>query len=73
MDKITILQAIQDSEINFQILTFWDMGFIMQLGDETNGIKIERDFENLADGVDWLVEQVKKHYPKSTFVKNYII
>jgi hypothetical protein len=31
------LQALYDSEINFTISTFWDVGFTWKLGDDMNG------------------------------------
>ncbi len=68
---IPTLQAIQDSEINFQILTFWDSGFTIQLGDHVNGIVAEIDFEQLQDGVNWLVGAVLEHFPKSKFACEY--
>ena len=33
------------SEINFSIDSFWDVAWTVRLGDEMNGIKVERKFE----------------------------
>lgn len=71
---IETLQAIQDSEINFQIETFWDMGFVVKLGDDLNGLKAENCFRDKDGGlqaaVNWLVEQTVKCYPDSDFAKS---
>jgi hypothetical protein len=72
---IATLQAIQDSEINFQVETFWDMGFVIKLGDNLNGILAEKDFRKedggLQAGVEWLVQQALKHFPDSKFSVEY--
>jgi len=56
--------------------SFWDGGWNwkLQLGDETNGFKTERHFnqqEFRTDAVTWLIDTACKAYPKSTFAKQY--
>lgn len=73
MNTIETLQKIQDSEINFQIKTFWDNGFMIQLGDNVNGIVVDEEIysDSLQECVDQLVEKVLEHYPESRFAKEY--
>lgn len=59
------LQLIYDSEINFSISTFWDGGFTVKLGDEVNGFIAERVCDTFEECVSFLIEKVRKHYPKS--------
>ncbi|KKM25669.1 hypothetical protein LCGC14_1592690 [marine sediment metagenome] len=67
-----ILQELYDSEINFEIFTFWDAGFDWKLGDEMNGYK---DGGN-ADTIDLAMQDLKaaaiKHFPNSTFAKAHL-
>lgn len=65
-DKLAYtLQAIYDQEINVSISCFWDGGWDFKLGDEMNGWKAHEIFDDLEEGRLWLIEQVKKHYPKA--------
>lgn len=70
-NSLQTLQDIQDSEINFQLNTFWDGGFDIVLGDEINGTIEENNFDKLQDAADWLVTAVLKHFPDSKFSKEY--
>ena len=63
------LQRIQESEINFQISTFWDTGFTIKLGDEQNGIKAETTFVTLSTAEEWLILRVMEHFPDSVYAK----
>ncbi len=71
MNTIATLQAIQDSEINFQIETFWDSGFTVIIGLPLDkSPQAISNFRQLQDGIDWLVEQVQVLYPDSRFTCN---
>jgi len=67
MDYIKTLQEIYDSEINYSISTFWDGGFNIKIGDETNGFEEEMDFYLIQDAVQWLSERVVILYPDSNY------
>lgn len=64
------LQKIYDSEINIMIYTFWDGGFDLKLGDITNGYKAEGGVDKADEIVPWFQEQIKIHYPESTYAKS---
>ncbi|KKM20979.1 hypothetical protein LCGC14_1640020 [marine sediment metagenome] len=63
------LQKLYDSEINFEISTFWDAGFEWQLGDEMNGWKAEGTADSLEEAAKDLAIAARKHFPDSTFAK----
>jgi hypothetical protein len=67
-----ILKKLYDSEINWKILTFWDGGVDVWLGDGLNGFKAQTCFEaSEMDGIpQWLHEQALKFYPDSEYAKN---
>jgi len=69
---MSIFQKVYDSEINFQVSTFWDGGFTIKMGDEMNGFK-----DKLGATVDtWeevepaLHDLAIKHYPGSKYAIN---
>lgn len=76
-------QAIYDSEINTHISSFWDGGWDVKLGDSINGYKAETTIyikwspqdephnrtDFLKEAIEWLAEEVTKHYPQSGFTK----
>jgi len=66
---MNILQQIYDSEINFEITTFWDGGFTARLGDNMNGFKAENTLDTFQDAVKFLAISAKNHYPESAFAK----
>ncbi len=65
-----ILQRLYDSEINFQIETFWDSGFTVRLGDSLNGIKAEESVGTMEEALIWLHQQAIKYFPDSRYVKD---
>ena len=66
-----ILQKLYDSEINFEIFTFWDAGFDWKLGDEMNGFKDGGCCDTLETAVIALAIAAVKHFPDSTFAKEW--
>lgn len=67
------MQALYASEINVSISCFWDGGWDVKLGDEMNGFKAERTFENseLDSAGAWLVREAKRAFPDSVFAKAF--
>lgn len=63
------LQRLYDSEINWEISTFWDGGFIWRLGDEHNGWKASGNTNTLEEAISALAEAARKHFPDSAFAK----
>ena len=61
------LQALYDSEINFQISSFYDEGFQWKLGDEMNGFKAQGKARTIKIAVLDLVNAALRVYPKSEF------
>ena len=64
------LQKLYDSEINLTIGWFWDGGIDVTLGDKTNGIVAESNFDKMTDVVPWLQDMCRIYYPHSTYTKN---
>lgn len=67
----TILQDLYDSEINFSIVTFWDNGFEVKLGDDMNGFVASGHAQEFANAVEWLKVRAIEKYPDSIFAKIY--
>ena len=61
------LQALYDSEINFQISAFHDEGFTWKLGDELNGFKTQGKARTIRIAVLDLINAVLRTYPESEF------
>lgn len=60
------LQKLYDEEINFELSCFWDGGYRVRLGDESNGfVDVEDNIYDLDKAIDRLVCMAEKHYPKS--------
>jgi hypothetical protein len=67
----TVLAELYESGINCAIFSFLPDGFEVKLGDEKVGIRAETIFssKNLVDVTSWLIDQARRHYPKSAFAK----
>lgn len=59
-----ILQRLYDSEINFELRTFWDGGFDWKLGDHSNGFKAKGNADTFDEAVADLAKAAVEHYPK---------
>jgi len=66
---MSVLQRLYDSEINFQISTFWDAGFDVYLGNNYGGFLAEENFRTFDEATAWLGEAAIKHYPNSKFAR----
>jgi len=60
---------LYDSEINFEISTFWDGGFDWKLGDRMNGYPAEGNARTLAEAIEEIKGSAVKHYPESEFAQ----
>ena len=65
------LQALYNSEINFEINCFYDDGFNWGLGDFLNGWKAQGKSPTLKQAITDLFEAVVKTYPDSDWVKRH--
>ena len=63
MNHAHTLQSLYDREINFCISTFFDEGFAVALGDETNGFKARATVDRYDDAIRWL-----RSKPQFTFL-----
>ena len=71
MDCAAILQALYQSEINFELSTFYDAGFDWKLGDYMNGYKAEGNARDVEGAVTALRDAAVHHYPDSDFARRY--
>ena len=62
-----ILQMLYDSEINFELSTFWDGGFDWKLGDPMNGCPATGNARTLAEAIEEMKQAALQHYPESEF------
>lgn len=70
MTSTETLQALYDSEINFEISTFWDGGFEWKLGDHMNGYEAEGWAKTMADALDQMIRAAIEKWPESLFARN---
>jgi len=66
------LQALYNSEINFQISAFYDNGFEWKLGDVLNGFKAEGKADTIGTAIKDLVQAAVITYPESDFAKRHM-
>ena len=63
------LQALYDSEINFELSCFWDGGFDWKLGDPVNGYRSKGNAETFEQAVEALAQAACQCYPASKFAQ----
>jgi hypothetical protein len=63
------LQLLYDSEINFELSSFWDGGFIWKLGDSANGYPAEGRAASVSEAISQLQSAAITHFPQSEFAK----
>ena len=63
------LQALYDSEINFELRTFWDGGFDWKLGDHMNGYRAVGCAPSFTQAVIDMKEAAIEHFPNSAFAQ----
>lgn len=68
---LNTIDELYDSEINFSISVFWDMGFKVEIGDQVNGILDIQHFETIREAIAWLAVSAVKYFPQSEFAENY--
>jgi len=63
------LQLLYDSEINFELSSFWDGCFIWKLGDSANGYPAEGLAASVSEAIAQLRAAALTHFPESDFAK----
>jgi hypothetical protein len=66
----SIFQRLYDSEINFEVSSFWDGGFDVGLGDAMNGFYEQGQVRTWDQVEQWLRSAALRHYPNSDFAKH---
>ena len=66
---VSVFQRLYDSEINFEVSSFWDGGFDVRLGDTMNGFRERGKAQTWSQVAEWLRTAALKHYPDSAFAK----
>lgn len=61
------LQALYESEINWQIVSFYDEGFTWKLGDEKNGWKAMETAKTMRIAIFDMTQAAVQMYPSSEF------
>ncbi len=62
-----VMLCLYYSEINCGVSSFWDAGFTIWLGDESNGRDAQFFDENFSQLARWLHYEALRLYPNSTF------
>lgn len=66
----SLMQRLYDSEINVWVISFYDGGFYVRLGDEMNGFRAEARLNTWSDVEEWLAGIARIHYPTSVFAQS---
>ena len=69
---MSIMQALYDSEINFEVFSFWDAGWSVSLGDNWGGYKERWNCKTWAEVETTLREKAIEHYPNSKFAAAFL-
>ena len=54
MDSIEKLKAIYELELNIEIISFWNTGYIFKLGDKKSGYRASFAGYELNEGIEFL-------------------
>ena len=65
----SIFQRLYDSEINFEVSSFWDGGLDVRLGDAINGFVRQEKLDTWSEVEGWLQAAALRHYPNSDFAR----
>lgn len=58
-----VLNLLYRNEVNCQIDSFWDGGWMFRLGDKMNGFLAEDGpFYDLDEGASWLLKEFQKRF-----------
>ena len=60
---------LYESEINFELSCFWDVGFIWKLGDDANGYVAEGNTRTVEEAMTKIADAALTHFPDSDFAK----
>ena len=72
MNLSEVLEDLYDSELNFELSTFWDAGYTIKLGDTQNGFSGKSEMLNsLKEVTTELIRLVIDNCPRSDFAKKY--
>lgn len=66
---MSIPQKLYNSEINFEISTFWDAWFSWKLGDPINGYSDVGMADTYDEALQCLHEAALHHYPASEYAQ----
>lgn len=64
-----MFQKLHDSEINFQVSSFFDGEFTVRLGDEMNGWLAEKIVSSWDEVPECLKALAIQHFPDSDFAR----
>ena len=67
----SFITGLHDSEINGEILWFFDNVWGVKIGDRLNGYKAETTFPSFPQAMRWLRDKALELYPDSEFAKEY--
>jgi hypothetical protein len=67
---MSVFQRLYDSEINFEVSSFYDAGIDVRLGDALNGFLAQGKVDTWAEAEAWLRDQAVAHFPDSEFAKS---
>lgn len=65
MNLEQLLDALYASENNVTISCFWDAGWDIGLGDQTNGFVAQGNVDRAEEILPWLVTNVQEHLPEA--------
>ncbi len=60
---MNVIQDLYEHEINCSVLTFFDAGYKVQIGDPWNGYKATAELPTWAEAEAWLLKTAMEHYP----------
>lgn len=67
---MSVMQDLYDSEINVKLMSRWDIGWKVRLGD-TEEDALEFMVDTWQELEDWLVKEAIARYPNSEFAAKY--
>jgi hypothetical protein len=71
MNLTQVLSELYESEINCSLSSFWDGGWFVKIGDESNGFLAEVNVGSLDDAALWLHDKARQFFPQSEYAKRY--
>lgn len=71
MELEKVMEVLYDAEVNCDISSFWDVGWVVRLGDHHNGFKATVNMDTLEHAGRWLIDQAIYFYPEAQSLKDY--